>query len=271
MPEGRCPRGEWLCGWSTRAPDPAWSPDLVPGQWGEALERASWGHAVLLWGPVTRQDTEGVGSICPISRRTTAWLRPRRHDWTCPGTLKPASQDRWLTSALAWSLSRWQWRNSPLAACMQQHECVLSCLSGVRPFATLWTVAHRAPLSMGILQARILEWVALPSQASLGFPGSSAGEESTCSAGDTSSIPRSGSYPEEGIGYPLQDSGPSLVIQTVKESTCNVRDRGSIPGLERPLGGGHGNPLHYSCLENSHGQRSLAGYSPGGSQRVGHD
>ena len=114
-------------------PDPAWSPDLVPGQWGEALERASWGQAVLLWGPVTRQDTEGVGSICPISRCTTALLRPRRHDRACPGTLKPASQDRWLTSALAWSLSRWQWRNSPLAACMQQHACVLRCFSGVRP------------------------------------------------------------------------------------------------------------------------------------------
>ena len=27
-------------------------------------------------------------------------------------------------------------------------------------------------------------------------------------------------------------------------------------------GGGHGNPLQYSCLENLHGQRSLVGYSP---------
>ena len=30
-------------------------------------------------------------------------------------------------------------------------------------FSTPWTVAHQAPLSMGILQARILEWVAMPS------------------------------------------------------------------------------------------------------------
>ena len=36
-------------------------------------------------------------------------------------------------------------------------------------------------------------------------------------------------------------------------------------------GGGHGNPLQYSCLDNAHGQRSLAGYSPWGSQRAGHD
>ena len=35
--------------------------------------------------------------------------------------------------------------------------------SRVQLFATLWTVAWQAPLSMGILQARILEWVAMPS------------------------------------------------------------------------------------------------------------
>ena len=40
-------------------------------------------------------------------------------------------------------------------------------LSHVRLFATPWTVAHQAPLSMGILQARILEWVAMPSSRDL--------------------------------------------------------------------------------------------------------
>ena len=49
-----------------------------------------------------------------------------------------------------------------------------------------------------------------------------------------------------------------------KESACNVGDLGSIPGLGRSPGGGHGNPLQYCCLENPHGQRSLAGYSPWG-------
>ena len=34
------------------------------------------------------------------------------------------------------------------------------------------------------------------------------------------------------------------------ESTYNAGDRGSIPGLGRSLGGGHGNLLQYSCLEN---------------------
>ena len=35
-----------------------------------------------------------------------------------------------------------------------------------------------------------------------------------------------------------------------KESTCSVGDAGSIPGSGRSPGGGHGNPLQYSCLEN---------------------
>ena len=53
-------------------------------------------------------------------------------------------------------------------------------------------------------------------------------------------------------------------VSESKESTCNVGDLGSIPGLGRSLGGRHSNPLHYSCLENPHGQRSLVGYSPWG-------
>ena len=35
-----------------------------------------------------------------------------------------------------------------------------------------------------------------------------------------------------------------------KESACNAGDLGSIPGLGRSPGEGHGNPLQYSCLEN---------------------
>ena len=36
-----------------------------------------------------------------------------------------------------------------------------------------------------------------------------------------------------------------------KESACNARDLGSIPGLQRSPGKGNGNPLQYSYLENS--------------------
>ena len=46
-----------------------------------------------------------------------------------------------------------------------------------------------------------------------------------------------------------------------KESAYSARDPGLIPGLGRPSGGGHGNPLQYSCLENDYGQMSLTGSS----------
>ena len=50
----------------------------------------------------------------------------------------------------------------------------------------------------------------------LGFPDSSVGKESTCNAGDPSSIPGLGRSAGEGIGYPLQYSWASLVAQLVK-------------------------------------------------------
>ena len=49
-----------------------------------------------------------------------------------------------------------------------------------------------------------------------------------------------------------------------KESTCSVGDLDSILGLGRSPGGGHGNPLQYSCQENPQGPRSLEGYHPWG-------
>ena len=46
-----------------------------------------------------------------------------------------------------------------------------------------------------------------------------------------------------------------------EEFACIAGDLGSISGLGRFHGGGHNNPLQYSCQENPHGQRSLAGFS----------
>ena len=43
----------------------------------------------------------------------------------------------------------------------------------------------------------------------------------------------------------------SLVAQMVKNLPCNAGGPSSIPGSGRSPGGGHGNPLQYSCLENS--------------------
>ena len=48
------------------------------------------------------------------------------------------------------------------------------------------------------------------------------------------------------------------MAQIVKNLPTMQEDLGSIPGLGRSPGGGHGNPLQHSCLENPHGQKSLA-------------
>ena len=55
-----------------------------------------------------------------------------------------------------------------------------------------------------------------------------------------------------------------------KESPYNVGDLGSIPGLGRSLGGGHGNPLQYSSLENPWIEQP-GGLQSTGLQRIGHD
>ena len=53
-----------------------------------------------------------------------------------------------------------------------------------------------------------------------------------------------------------------------KESACNAGDPSSVPGLGRFHGGGQGNPLQSSCLENPRGQRSLVGYSQQGQKEL---
>ena len=54
----------------------------------------------------------------------------------------------------------------------------------------------------------------------------------------------------------------------VKNLPANTRDMSSVPGLGKSPGGGHGNPLQYSCPEIPHGQRNLAGYSPWGRKEL---
>ena len=47
----------------------------------------------------------------------------------------------------------------------------------------------------------------------------------------------------------------------VKNPTVNAEDMGSIPGFGKFPGQRNGDPLKYSCLGKSHGQKSLAGYT----------
>ena len=52
------------------------------------------------------------------------------------------------------------------------------------------------------------------------------------------------------------------MVKNLPANAGDVRDAGSIPGLGRSPGGGHGNQLQYSCLENP-------GEEPGGLQSIG--
>ena len=80
----------------------------------------------------------------------------------------------------------------------------------------------------------------------LGFPGSSAGKESACNAGDPGWIPGLERSPGEGIGYRLQYSWSSLVAQTLKNPPA-VREA-CVQSLdwEDPLE--EGMPIHSSIL-----------------------
>ena len=64
------------------------------------------------------------------------------------------------------------------------------------------------------------------------------------------------------LGFPGGSDG--------KESACNAEDLGLIPGLGRSPGEGNGNPLQYSCLENSM-DRGAWQATVHELQRVGHD
>ena len=64
------------------------------------------------------------------------------------------------------------------------------------------------------------------------------------------------------VGFPGGSDG--------KESACNAGDPGLIPRTRRSPGGGNGNPLQYSCLENPM-DRGAWWTAVHGSQRVGHD
>ena len=62
----------------------------------------------------------------------------------------------------------------------------------------------------------------------------------------------------------------ALVVKNPLANAGDLRDGCSIPGLGRSPGGGHGNPLQYSCLQNPMVEEP-DGLQSIGPQRVGHD
>ena len=99
-------------------------------------------------------------------------------------------------------------------------------LSCVRLLVTPWTADHQAPLSMD-------------------FPGKSTGVGCHCLLRCFSLSPTI-LYNLSSIGNQGSPGGSDH-----KESSCNAGDLSSIPGLGRSSGEGNGYPLQYSYLENS--------------------
>ena len=104
--------------------------------------------------------------------------------------------------------------------------------------ATPWTVAPPVSYVHGILQARILDWLAIPTDSVYAAHGWFSGR---ILAYHTGLIPSRCSH-----SFPF---GASLIAQLI-ESTCNAGDPSLIPGLERSPGEGNGHQLQYSDLEN---------------------
>jgi len=89
-------------------------------------------------------------------------------------------------------------------------------------------------------------WKIMLPEIRLYFPDSSVGKESTCNAGDFSSIPVSGRSAAERIGYPLQYSWISLVVQLVKNALAMRQTWILSPRWEDPLE--KGTATHSSIL-----------------------
>ena len=60
----------------------------------------------------------------------------------------------------------------------------------------------------------------------------------------------------------------ALVVKNLPANVGDLRDADWIPDSGRSPGGGHGNPLQYYFLDNSHGQRNMVGFSPWGHKEL---
>ena len=104
----------------------------------------------------------------------------------------------------------------------------------------------------------------------MGYPGGSAGKESSYNAGHPSSIPGLGRSPGEGIGYPLQYSWASMVAQMVKNPPATgemwVRSQGSEDPLEEGT-----QPTPEFVPGEAPWTEEPGGLQSIGSQRVGHN
>ena len=141
---------------------------------------------------------------------------------------------------------------------------------------TPWTVAYQAPLSMKFPRRECWSRLLFPSPGEIPDPGMEPVSPALAGRFFTTEPPRKPCLHTYYIFFrTVWNTMPlymchwvfpknknfffinhSMIIKGFpgdsdgEESTCNAGDLGSLPGLGRSPGGGHGNPLQYSCLEN---------------------
>ena len=130
--------------------------------------------------------------------------------------------------------------------------CCAESLSHVRLFATPWTVAHQAPLSMGILQARILDWVAIFSSTVSSWPRDRTWISHIAGGFFTIWASREAHTNSQKVHEKM------LNMATIREVKIKSQREITLHHLEWLLWKSkaiirerNGNPLQYSCLENS--------------------
>ena len=126
----------------------------------------------------------------------------------------------------------------------------MKSLSRVLLFATPWTVAYQAPLSMEFSRQEYWSGLPFPTPGDLPDPGIE---------------PRSPALQEDVLPSELPGKPYVMLLHTImlkgfpggsnyKECACNAGDPGLIPRSRRFPGEGSSNPLQYSCLLNSMGR-----------------
>ena len=115
---------------------------------------------------------------------------------------------------------------------------MVKSLRHVQLFPILWAVTCQAPPSMGFSRQEQWSGLTFPCPGDLSDPGIQPKSRGTC----RQTLYHLSHHFQLNWGFPGSSAG--------KESACNVGGLGLIPGSGRFPGGGHGNSLHYLCLEN---------------------
>ena len=124
------------------------------------------------------------------------------------------------------------------------HVCVLNHFSCVQLFVTPWAITFQAPLPMEF--SRQEYWSGLPCPPPRDLPNPGIELASPALQADSLLLSHQGSLMLSIICVKMLKK-----LNDIQQFAYNAEDRGSILGLGGSLGEENGNPLWYSCLENS--------------------